>query len=222
MTKKTSPISYSQNTETLRLISTIVGTQLRSPHSLLRASSPINSAPTMHASLLGSQPEQPLHTFIQATTPIRAGDEGHATRTAPSSNIKSPLNTQLTGADTTPFRIPNSDLNRTLAGRIERLRTTGMEWGNNDRIANRGRLNQLFIVLSGLAATSTLCAAHLLLYGESIRRHPKYGRSAICRPIHNIANTPWKRILTYGRTPDFIVSTNSTKQQITDLFLRLF
>ena len=92
----------------------------------------------MHASLLGSQPEQPLQTFIQATTPIRAGDEGDATHAAPNSIIESP-SAQLAMADTTPFGTPNSDLSRTLAGRIERPRTTGVERGNNARIASRGR-----------------------------------------------------------------------------------
>ena len=87
--------------------STIIGKQLRSPHSPSRASSHLKSPQTIHASTLGSLPEQSLHTAILGATTIRAGDEGDATHAAPSRHTESPPIAKLTGADTTPFRTPN-------------------------------------------------------------------------------------------------------------------
>lgn len=78
------------------------------------------------------------------------------------------------------------------------------------------------------ASAATACAAaalsvlHFSISKKRGRRHPQYCRAALLRPIPSAANTPWRRILTFGKPGDFIVSINITKDVLLTRVLPLF
>ena len=67
--------------------------------------------------------------------------------------------------------------------------------------------------------TLLLPITQLRLKNSNNRVQLGFRRNAIMRYVLGKENTPWRRILSFGRTCDFIVSTNFTKSIILDVLL---
>jgi len=78
------------------------------------------------------------------------------------------------------------------------------------------------ITAAGGAAAVTICIAAATAIEDRQGKRPKYTRCAIMRPLPGQHSTPWRKILTFGKPGDFILTTNFTKRLILEDILPLF